>query len=246
MMFSQQTLPLLMVLLMASSVMAFAPLGPQSGRFNSRREVAVDPSDIASSITQIADQHPTMEALISTLYTATIKNPEAHGHSQSLFGPVDVYLKQMESIAPATKGTLPTIVQDADIPDKIRGTFDYARAKPNFVDPTTIIRIDSDASPGFAKMGNFFPNRMATPAPTTDYQLGVMNQEVFNLRALQKVPLAALLTVIVDFFVVSPGIEVFKEEIEEEGDRVMQEAVMAGTARVAVLAVVAGLTLMLA
>lgn len=184
-----------------------------------------------------------MEALISTLYAGAAKLPEAHGHSQSLFGPVDLYLTKMQSIVPATKGTLPTVIEESAIPDKIRGAFDFAR-RGDFVDPTNIVRIDGDAPPGFNKVDSFFP--VLQPPPTSiDYQLGVMNQEVFNLRALQKVPIAAFITVLVDFFLVSPGMEIFKEEIEEDGERIMQETAVSGVARVAVLAVVAGLTLIL-
>jgi hypothetical protein len=244
----------LLIGVMPASVTAFAPLAPQAAATSSRqlsspttqRNLAVDPSDIASSVNQIADlqlQHPTMEALISTLYAGTAKLPEAHGHSQSLFGPIDVYLTKMQSIAPATKGTLPTVIEEAAIPDKIRGAFDFAR-RGDFVDPTNIVRIDGDAPPGFSKVDSFFPV-LQSPPTSTDYQLGVMNQEVFNLRALQKVPIAAFITVLVDFFLVSPGMEIFKEEIEEDGDRIMQETAVTGVARVAVLAVVAGLTLIL-
>jgi len=250
-MFSQQAVQILMALMvvqMSSSVTAFAPLAPQSSRQSTAQSdlnLAVDPSDIASSVNQIAEQHPTMEALFSTLYSATAKLPEAHGHSQSLFGPVDGYLTKMQSIVPATKGTLPTVVDDAGIPDKIRGAFDFAK-RSEFVDPTNIIRMDGDALPGFEKTGSFFPERVAVPTKSIDYQLGVMNQEVFNLRVLQKIPLAAFVTVLVDFFLVSPGMDVFKEEIEEEGDRVLAEAAVMGATRLAVLGVVAGLTIVLA
>jgi hypothetical protein len=201
MMFSQQSLPILMALLigvMPASVTAFAPLAPQAAA-NSRqltsstttqRNLAVDPSDIASSVNQIAE-HPIMEALISTLYAGAAKLPEAHGHSQSLFGPVDLYLTKMQSIVPATKGTLPTVIEESAIPDKIRGAFDFAR-RGDFVDPTNIVRIDGDAPPGFNKVDSFFP--VLQPPPTSiDYQLGVMNQEVFNLRALQRSLLLPLL-----------------------------------------------------
>ncbi len=138
--------------------------------------MSMEPSHITSSVDQILN-HPTMEALLSTLYTTAVK-----------------------------------------------------------------LRIDGAAPPGFVTPGTFFPPLQSVPQ-TQDYRLGVLNAEVGNLRKLQNIPIAAFLTVLVDLFLVTPGMEVFKEEIDENGEQVTRESAIAGTARVAVLAFVAGLTL---
>jgi hypothetical protein len=164
-----------------------------------------------------------------------------------LFGPPDPYLLKMQSIAPLpdafdkTGLDVPTLIDEASIPDRIRGAFDYAR-KGTFVDPTKIIQIDDGASPGFVKTGTFFPELKAVPT-SQEYQLGVLDAEVGKMKVLQKLPIAAFITVLIDFFLVTPGVEVYKEEIEEGGGEIAKESVVAGGFRVAVLALVAGLTL---
>ena len=243
-MFSQRKLPILMACLMPiTSVMAFVAPQASVTRQETLREMSVDPSDITASVQQISD-HPALEAIFSTLYSSAIKLQPAHGHSQALFGPVDPYLLKMQSILPAPNAGAnlgATVVDEASIPEKIMGAFEYAR-RGDFVDPTHILRVDGDAPPGFVSPNTFFPKLQEVPM-TQDYQLGVLNAEVGNLRALQKIPIAAFITVLVDFFLVTPGMEIFKEEIEENGEQVTRESAMAGASRVAVLAIVAGLTL---
>lgn len=243
-MFHQSRLPMLISILMPiTSVIAFMVPHASFTQRETLRDMSVDPSDIGSSMDQILE-HPALEALFSTLYTATMKLEPAHGHVQSLFGPVDPYLLKMQSIVPAPNAgdALGTPAFDeASIPEKLKGAFEYAR-RGEFVDPTHVLRIDGDAPPGFNPPETFFP-KLQAPPQTQDYQLGILNAEVGNLRALQKVPIAAFITVLVDFFLVTPGMEVFKEEIEENSEEITRESAIAGTARVAVLAIVAGLTL---
>lgn len=247
-MFGQQgKVPILLLVLTMPTALAFVPAAASSSSQKTERMLAVDPLDITSMHDQIADHSPTLDAIMSTLYASAAKLQPAHGHEQPLFGSPDPYLSKFQSIVPNANyhPTTPTLAQESDIPDKIRGAIDYAR-RGDFVDPTTISRVDGAAPPGFDKFNSIWstaPNRPISQ--TTDYTLGVLNQEVRNLRALQKIPIAAFLTVVVDFFLVTPGMDIYKEEIDEDGDLVNKEAAVAGAARVAVLAVVAGATLVL-
>lgn len=235
----------ILLLMRSTPVIAFMSQQALATRRGTPAGMSVDPSHVTSSVDQILN-HPTLEALFSTLYTTSVQLQPAHGHEQTLFGPVDPYLLKMQSIVPASGAGADLgapMFDEASIPDALRGAFDYAR-RGNFVDPTHVLRVDGAAPPGFVTPGALFPPLQSVPQ-TRDYQLGVLDAEVGNLRKLQNIPIAAFLTVLVDFFLVTPGMEVFKEEIDENGEEVARESAVAGTARVAVLAVVAGLTLAL-
>jgi hypothetical protein len=255
-MFGQLNLQIFISLLMQLTyVVSFnIPRVPVSAnRLGSSRGMSLDPLDVSTSINQISS-HSTLEAIISTLYTSAIKLQPAHGHTQSLFGPLDPYLLKIQSIAPISNAGVETlgspVWDESSVPESLRGAIDYAR-RGDFVDPTTVLRVDGAVPPGFTAPPTtiFSPltnNYSGLPSSSSlDYQLGVLNAEVGNLRALQKIPLAAFLTVLVDFFLVTPGMDIFKEEIEENGDEINRESAVLGIARVVVLAGVAALTLAL-
>ena len=247
-MFCQRRLSIVQTILLlmpTESVVAFMSQQALVTRSCATAGMSMEPSHITSSVDQILN-HPTLEALFSTLYTTAVQLQPAHGHEQALFGPVDPYLLKMQSIVPASGAGAdlgPPVFEEASIPDALRGAIDYAR-RGNFVDPTNVLRVDGAAPPGFVSSRALFPPLQSVPQ-TRDYQLGVLDAEVGNLRKLQNVPIAAFITVLVDFFLVTPGMEIFKEEIDENGEQVARESAVAGTARVAVLAIVAGLTLAL-
>ncbi|KAI2494774.1 hypothetical protein MHU86_19725 [Fragilaria crotonensis] len=245
MMFCQKRMSIALAVLLltpTTCVIAFMSQHAFATRRSTVKIMSMEPSHITSSVDQILN-HPTLEALLSTVYSTAVQLQPAHGHEMTLFGPVDPYLLKMQSIVPAPNAGVDLgapVFEEASIPDALRGAIDYAR-RGDFVDPTHVLRVDG-AAPGFVTPRTFFPPLQTVPQ-TQDYQLGVLNAEVGNLRKLQNIPIAAFLTVLVDFFLVTPGMEVFKEEIDENGEQVTRESAIAGTARVAVLAVVAGLTL---
>mmetsp|Transcript_6784 Transcript_6784/g.9904 ORF Transcript_6784/g.9904 Transcript_6784/m.9904 type:complete len:229 (-) Transcript_6784:49-735(-) len=218
-----------MLIVLIPSVWGFAPLMPTANIDNSqciRRELAVDPSDITSSAMQIWNHSP-LESLLSTLY-------------------VDPALSKIHSIPPVP-GTIVHAATHAStgfagVSEQMRETIDFAQEKGNFLDPNEIKRID--ISPGFSVSHGFLPE--VTPISDTErYRQGVAMFEMDNLRLLMKAPIVAVITALVDFFVVTPGMDVFKEDIDENESQMVTQSVIQSATRIAVLGVVAGITLVL-
>lgn len=217
------------LILLIPSVWGFAPLVPKANIDNSlliRRELAVDPSDITSSVMQIWDHSP-LESLLSTLY-------------------VDPYLEKIHSIPPAPGSIDHAATQAstgfAGISDQMRDSIQFAKENGNFFDTSEIKRID--ISPGFTAPHGFLPEFKPIP-DTQSYRQGVAILEMDKLRLLTKAPIVAIFAVLVDFFLVTPGMEVFKEDVDENESQMVAQSVTQSAVRLAVLGLVAWATLVL-
>lgn len=213
---------LLSVVGTATSVVAFAPsLGVAA---NARRKgstspkMAVDPMELLSS-----HHHPTLEAVLSTLYaTGDVLLKPAHEHTQPLFGPPDPFLVHMKSIAPlnpnafAEAGLADTVKQNAlQLPEKVGEGFEKAASAGfNVINPANILKFD-DVLPGFQKSHHFLPEYTG-PEETKESLIVEMSTISGLMRVMNQLPRAAFLYVLLEFFLVRPGFDVYKEEVDED------------------------------
>lgn len=213
------------------------------GQRESPKKLLADPYEVASYVAD-ASHHPILEALMSTLYTAAIQIQPAHGHSQPLFGAPDQYLLQGRSILPAPGAFDALGLQGPDIQltPKLAEFFDYAQSKgTSIIDPRDVIKVN-DFLPGFTKTGHVLPEPKTFPISETGYKLELA-QAIGYQKVFYQLPKAALAAAFVDFFLVSPGLDAYKEEIEEDPEGAIAGTITEFGVRTAVLSIVAALTL---
>ena len=202
-------------------------------------DMAVDPNDVLHA-------HPHLEALFSTLYAEVLK--PAHEHSQPLFGPIDPILSAGRSIMPSQNafvdaGLAETVkTTPLNLPEKV---VDAMAKTPNkfIIDPKSIISFDN-VLPGFQPTGHVLPEHSASfPKETNQSLILEMGSIAKMMRVVNNLPMAAFLYTCAEFFLVKPGYDVYKDEIEEDpADAVVEFMTLSGI-RLAVLSVIGVLTL---
>lgn len=219
-----------LLIAMMPSALGFVPLMPRAIIDNSRctrRDLVVDPSDASSSLMHIWDHSP-FELLLSTSY-------------------VDVDLSKIHSIAPAPGTFIDLPMHEStgygDISDQMRDSIEFAKEKGNFLDTTEMIKID--ISPGFKTPHGFLPDFNKPVTDIEKYQKGVAVLEMANLGLLVKLPIVAAVTALVDFFFVSRRMDVYKEDVDENESEMVTQSATQIASRAVVLALVAGLTLVI-
>jgi hypothetical protein len=228
---------------------AFMPLDSRKvfsvhGRREAGQQMIADPHEVASSLSNVAD-HPLFESLMSTLYTAAVKlEPVAQGHSQPLFGPPDQYLLKGKSILPAP-GAFEAAGLKApnhELPRKMAEFFNYAKSKGvSAIDPRNVVRVD-DFLPGFTKTGHVLPELQRYPVSEKGIKLELAQAIGFQ-KVLDVLPRVAVVAAFTDFFLISPGLDAYKEEIDDDSDGAIAGTISEFGVRTAALTIVAAITL---
>lgn len=228
-------------------------------RPHSRRK-AVDLSEIPNLVTAGLHHLPTvphgpeeattsLSSILSTLYSATAEGvlQPAHGHSQPLFGPPDPYLSAGKSIAPPAKALLDMGVEKANVisggdltlPSDVKAAIakgwtvlDGSHMKPE------------DVLPGFAKTGGILPQHNPRIVPDSPETFAAQVEwSARFLNVVDKLPYMALAYGLVDFFLLKPNLDLYKEDVEEEPSAIFMETASATAFRMGVFAVIAVVTL---
>jgi len=220
-------------------VSAFLPQTSVTGRRprTMQQQMAIDPNDVLH-------HHPHVEALLSTLYAQALK--PAHEHSQSLFGPLDPYLSAGKSIIPSQNAFVDAGLADTvksnplDVPNKVVEAISKTPTK-FVIDPKSVIRFDK-VLPGFSQTGHFLPQQ--SDLQETDQSLILEMGSIAKLmRVVNVLPMVAFLYTCAEFFLVKPGYDAYKEELEEDGAAANVEFMALTGIRLAILSVVGVLTL---
>ena len=228
----QWVVPLIMA---AASVSAFCPMNQARRNSMQKRNMLVDPHDYLHA-------HPSLEALLSTVYVDVLK--PAHEHTQPLWGPPDPILSAGKSIVPN-----PTAFADAgltapdspSIPEKVADALIKSKGV-NVIDPKSVIRFDP-VLPGFQETSHFLPASKGLPEETPQSLILEMGEVAKMMRVVNNLPMVAFLYTCVEFFLVRPGIEVYKEELDEDRPAAAVEFLMLSGIRLAVLAAIGLVTL---
>ena len=204
------------------------------------QQMLVNPQEVVSSVSE----HPLFEAFMSTLYTTAVLVESAHGHSQPLFGAPDLFLLQGKSILPE-----PGAFDVADLkgPEiqlsaKMAEFFEYAKSKGvSIIDPREVTQVN-EFLPGFTKTGHVLPELKIYPVSEKGIKLELA-QTIGYQRVFNELPRVAAIAAFVDFFLISPGLDAYKEEIDDDPEGAIAGTITEFGVRTAVLAIVAALTL---
>jgi hypothetical protein len=192
---------------------------------------------VASSEALWHQHFPTTGVLVAQLYSvgaATNFRPAA-GHSQPLFGPPDPYLTAGKSIAPSTK-TLLDMGMDISSKADLRA----AGSLVPVLDESKLSPIS--VLPGFASTRGILPTALPLPVDTPETDLINTEWSLGFIDVIDKLPQAAFLYVLIEFFILRPNINLYKEDIEAEPGKVTFEWATVMMVRLATFAVVAMVT----
>jgi hypothetical protein len=186
---------------------------------------------------------PHGESLLSTMYTATldgIKLVPAHEHTQPLFGPPDPYLTAGKSIAPAAKSLIDMGVEKI-APIELSKEVQAEVAKGWKLLDWNSIQTESNL-PGFRTTRGILPQHNQVPDETPETFAAQVEWAARFLPVIDKLPYAALSYGLIEFFLLRPNLDLYKEDIEDEPERATAETIATTGVRMAVFLVIAVVT----
>lgn len=220
---------------------AFTPAtrGCRRPSWRTRMSMTIDPCDVLHA-------HPHVEVLLSTLYAEVLK--PAHEHTQPLFGAVDPFLSAGKSIMPSktafVDAGLADTVQSAPVhlSDKVVESLSKTPSK-FIIDPKSVISFDK-AMPGFKPTGHILPQHSESfPQETNQSLILEMGNIAKMMRVVNTLPMVAFLYTCAEFFLVKPGYDAYKEELDEDRSAANVEFMALTGIRLAILSVIGVLTL---
>jgi hypothetical protein len=245
----QQKWPCVILLLsLHESSLAFN--SPQARVRRSTELSLVDPNDIASIMSSAHGVPSEVSALLSTALSAAI--PAAHGHANPVFGSPDPYLLAGKSIAPSVKaltdmGIVPAKTVGDLLPDAPEG-FQHAVAEAvkkgwNILDTSRIHGSGENHLPGFSDTRGIFGTRMV-PFDTAQSFAAEVQWANNYFSVMDKLPFVAFYYALVEFFILRPGVDLYKEEIEDAPEGVLADTISVGVVRLGAFAVISFLTVL--
>lgn len=218
-----------------------------------RKAVPMDSSEITTLISSGLDHfqhhqqhvnHESMrsiESILSTMYTSTqaMLKP-AHGHSQPFWGPPDPYLSG-KSLAPPAKALLDMGIQKSDDVQLLAPDVQAAAAKGWKLLDSTRTQVET-ILPGFAPTRGILPYHDRIPDETDESFAAQVDWAARYLNVIDKIPYAAFAYGLVEFFLLRPNLDLYKEDIEAEPTRTVMDTVTVTGVRVGVFAVIALVT----
>jgi hypothetical protein len=235
-----------LLFLSVSPVFAFQPHSA-SRRGVVQTRAALDPNDILSTVAYAS--HPDLPVLLSTMITSSI----AHGHSNPIFGRPDQYLNAGHSIAPTAKALMDMGVPiSKSVQDMIPDAAPVLQQKVEtamkhgwpVLNRATMMNGGATHLPGFTETRGILPQagNPNVPPPGTPGMMGTWLRNVefaaTYSRVLDKLPTAAFMYVLLEFFILRPGVDVYKEDIEDDPSGVLAETVAATGVRFAALGII--------
>jgi hypothetical protein len=194
--------------------------------------VAVDPNhwiSLLSTTLQVGDM---------TISPNTLQ--PAHGHVASWFGSNDPHLAAVKSIAPSAKA-----LESLGVTQTAPGTLPETLQKilsngGRLLDARTIQA--ENFLPGFTPTFGILPAHQG-PAETPATFAASVEWSARFLKVVDKIPEAAFAYALVEFFLLRPNLDLYKEEIREEPGAVAVETAVTVGVRLIAFGVVSALTL---
>jgi hypothetical protein len=165
----------------------------------------------------------------SEIYTTS----PAHGHSQPFWGPPDPYLISGKSIAPSMQALAELGAGSRDgLPEPAQRAIaeGYRVLDATTIQPESIL-------PGFAKVG------LNVPVDTPESFALQVEWAANFLNVVDQLPVVAFSYVLIEFFLIRPNLDVYKEDVESEPGSVLAETVGVTAIRLSVFCVLALVTL---
>lgn len=218
-------------------------------RFRLRTMMATTAALLVASIAPVRALSLSFASSISGITTNTVAlSPgvallkPASGHSQPLFGPPDPYLSAGKSIAPSTSALMETGMRSNEI-TPTAGPGASTALGAQVIDAGQIL--SRDTLPGFVPHGGGFlaTHNSAVPLETPATFAAQVEWSAQFLHVIDVLPLIAFLYALVEFFVLRPNLDWYREEVVQPQNpgMVMDTATAMGT-RVAIFAMLAVIT----
>jgi hypothetical protein len=211
-----------------------------------RLQAFIDPTEIVSAASSHVS-HPEIPALLSTLMSSALQ--PAHGHSNPLFGPPDHYLEAGKSIVPSAKALL-----NMGVDSQTSNTL--PEASPAFQESVTAavnkgwkllnganIRSGAEGHlPGFEDTQGILSAR-GVPADSPESFASEVKWAAGYFNVMDKLPFVAFWYAMVEFFILRPGVDMYKEDIEDDPVGVTVDTVSVTAIRMAAIALISTVTL---
>ena len=212
------------------------------------QKVVLDPNDITSAVSQ-ASNHD-IPALLSTMLTSTLEPPR--GFSIPFFGPQDPYLAAGKSIAPSAEallemGITPPAKTAAEIlPNQSPAVQEYLQSAMangwKVLDSSRFLNTPGNTAtqlPGFAETRGILPSHDPTiPPPGPAMFVNDIQWVDKFINVLDKLPSAAFYYVLLEFFIIRPGLDIYKEDIKDDPRGVFAETIAVTGVRLAAFLVI--------
>lgn len=231
--------------LFASAIHAFtgSMFGARPAKYSQwqRASMMIDPESVDSAASLL--NQGTIESVLSTMYTVTADTllQPAQGHSQPFWGPPDPYLTAGKSIAPTAQGLVNLGIEKtslAELPDQVK----IAASNGWKILDSASIQAEK-WMPGFSPTGGILSgHNPRIPDETPETFAAQVEWSARFLNVVDKLPEAAFMYALVEFFLLRPNIDIYKEDIAEEPGAVFLESVATTGVRLAAFALVAFVT----
>jgi hypothetical protein len=214
-----------LLLCLCQASLAFQPRNHvQRNRQVVQLNVAIDPNEIVSAVSSHGS-HTEIPALLSTMLTSALKQP-AHGHSNPLFGPPDQYLAAGKSIAPSAKALVDMGITHAKaasemVPDASPAFQESAAAAMNkgykLLNGANIMNGGGTQLPGFVETkGVLSAHNPNVPAETPASFAAEVQWAAGFFNVMDKLPFVAFWYAMVEFFILRPNVDLYKEDVEND------------------------------
>ena len=245
---------LVMVLMMSSTARmtttAFStlPFLPQSNRNvlhnkRSRRATTLQLSLDLMDSQQQQQQHQLQNFLLQSVYY----KPAAE-HTQPFWGgPPDPYLTAGQSIPPSTKALSEMGITTINDKSNVIAVFGEKITNDHkFIIDSTRIQME-DILPGFTPTGGILSQHASlgdpsSPPAVVSFVASIDWASKF-INVIDHLPIAVLVYVLIEFFVLRPNINTYKEDVDENPSAIVADTIAVTTIRVTMFCIVAITTL---
>ena len=175
--------------------------------------------------------------------------PPASEHTQPGWwngGSPDPYLTLGKSIVPSTKSLSDMGITTINDTSKVVAKFGTQITNDHkfIIDATHIHK--EDVLPGFTKTGSILSQHIswdasaaASPPPSVVSFVASIDWASHFINVIDRLPLAVLVYVLIEFFILRPNINTYKEEIEDNPTGIFADTMAVATVRVTMFCMVA-------
>jgi hypothetical protein len=214
-----------------------------------QRRLAIDPVEAFSAIDAVSNNLLNIPCLVvaasscsslEAILSQMILLKPAMEHTQPFWGPPDRYLSAGKSIAPSGNA-----LADMGIEKSTEGWPEFAQMTvkngASVIDKAAI-KAES-LLPGFSPVGGILPGHdPGVPAETPATFAAQVEWAAGFLNVVDKLPEAAFAYALIEFFILRPGIDMYKEDVEEDPGRAFADTLAVTGVRLSMFCIVAVVT----
>lgn len=202
-----------------------------------RLKAQFEPNGISDFIPTTHDAQSEIVSLLSTALAPAVE--PAHGHSNPLFGPPDPYIAAGKSIAPSAKALTNLGVTHAnnanemfpDSSDAFKESMATAASKGwKLMNGADIHLSGVNHLPGFFDTKGIFGSKMV-PFESPESFAAEVKWAAGYFDVMDKLPFVAFWYALIEFFILRPGVDLYKEEVEDDPEGVIADTISIGIIR---------------